>query len=214
MAAIVSGESKKSATTSKFPHFDVVSDESDHYYVKSNQSSKDKKCFIDTNTSAYRTIMKEWKILEKQLPESIYVRTYESRMDLLRAVIVGAAGTPYHDGLFFFDIVFPSDYPKQPPKVRYLSRGYHMNPNLYPDGYVLVSTLSLTSTSLDTNTTSKTRTSRALFIISTFGEFILSAVDAYGNGNATAGHYQVNNPPSSRVHNSAQFQKNSKKMLS
>ncbi|KAF3623771.1 putative DELLA protein RGL1-like [Capsicum annuum] len=138
MAAIVSGESKKSATTSKFLHFDVVSDESDHYYVKSNRSSKDKKCFIDTNTSAYRTIMKEWKILEKHLPESIYVRTYESRMDLLRAVIVGAAGTPYHDGLFFFDIVFPSDYPKQPPKVRYLSRGYHMNPNLYPDGYGLV----------------------------------------------------------------------------
>jgi len=47
--------------------------------------------------------------------ESIYVRVYEDRIDLLRAAIVGPAGTPYHDGLFFFDVRFPSEYPKCPP---------------------------------------------------------------------------------------------------
>lgn len=47
--------------------------------------------------------------------DSIYVRGYEERMDLLRAAIVGPAGTPYHDGLFFFDIFLPSDYPNEPP---------------------------------------------------------------------------------------------------
>jgi len=36
-------------------------------------------------------------------------------MDLLRAVIIGAEGTPYHDGLFFFDVFFPAGYPKVPP---------------------------------------------------------------------------------------------------
>jgi ubiquitin-protein ligase len=36
-------------------------------------------------------------------------------MDLLRAVIIGPAGTPYHDGLFFFDAQFPSQYPNKPP---------------------------------------------------------------------------------------------------
>lgn len=36
-------------------------------------------------------------------------------MDLLRACLVGAAGTPYHDNLFFFDIFFPPDYPHEPP---------------------------------------------------------------------------------------------------
>ena len=36
-------------------------------------------------------------------------------MDLLRAVIIGADGTPYHDGLFFFDIFFPDTYPSVPP---------------------------------------------------------------------------------------------------
>ena len=47
--------------------------------------------------------------------DTIFVRVYESRMDLLRAVIIGAEGTPYHDGLFFFDIFFPSGYPSVPP---------------------------------------------------------------------------------------------------
>jgi ubiquitin-conjugating enzyme E2 O len=49
------------------------------------------------------------------LTETIFVRVYETRMDILRAVIIGAEGTPYHDGLFFFDISFPSGYPNVPP---------------------------------------------------------------------------------------------------
>ncbi|KAK2369480.1 putative ubiquitin-conjugating enzyme E2 [Trifolium repens] len=39
-------------------------------------------------------------------------------MDLMRVVIIGAEGTPYHDGLFFFDVLFPSDYPNVPPRSR------------------------------------------------------------------------------------------------
>lgn len=41
-------------------------------------------------------------------------------MDLLRAVIVGAPGTPYHDGLFFFDIYLPPEYPHEPPVSIYV----------------------------------------------------------------------------------------------
>lgn len=47
--------------------------------------------------------------------DTIYVRVCERRMDLLRAVIIGAAGTPYHDGLFVFDVRFPPRYPAIPP---------------------------------------------------------------------------------------------------
>ena len=47
--------------------------------------------------------------------EGIFVRVYEDRMDLLRAVIVGAYGTPYQDGLFFFDFHLPLEYPDVPP---------------------------------------------------------------------------------------------------
>jgi len=36
-------------------------------------------------------------------------------MDLLRAVIVGPYGTPYQDGLFFFDFHLPPEYPDVPP---------------------------------------------------------------------------------------------------
>jgi ubiquitin-conjugating enzyme E2 O len=43
------------------------------------------------------------------------VRVCESRMDFLRAVIIGPQGTPYHDGLFFFDCFFPPNYPAVPP---------------------------------------------------------------------------------------------------
>jgi hypothetical protein len=32
---------------------------------------------------------------------TVFIRAYEDRMDLLRAVMVGVTGTPYHDGLFF-----------------------------------------------------------------------------------------------------------------
>ena len=51
-------------------------------------------------------------------------------MDLLRAAVAGAAGTPYHDQLFFFDIQLPPEYPNVPPLVQYHSWGMRANPNL------------------------------------------------------------------------------------
>lgn len=41
-------------------------------------------------------------------------------MDLWRAVIVGAYGTPYQDGLFFFDFLLPPEYPDVPPVREFL----------------------------------------------------------------------------------------------
>ncbi|XP_023890078.2 putative ubiquitin-conjugating enzyme E2 38 [Quercus suber] len=150
-----SGEIKKVAATTnatnvasakrmkEFKQFDIVSDYSDHYFASLNLSffGKKKDCFTNANSGVLKKIMQEWKILKNSLPEAIYVRAYEERMDLLRAVIVGAAGTPYHDGLFFFDFAFPPDYPNSPPKAYYHSHGYHLNPNLYSDGKVCLSLL-------------------------------------------------------------------------
>ncbi|GJY11881.1 putative ubiquitin-conjugating enzyme E2 38 [Tanacetum coccineum] len=73
--------------------------------------------------------------------DTIFVRVYESRMDLLRATIIGAEDTPYHDGLFFFDVCFPSTYPQNPPLVHYYSGGLHINPNLSNYGKVCLSLL-------------------------------------------------------------------------
>jgi hypothetical protein len=75
------------------------------------------------------------------LADTIFMRAYEDRMDLLRAVMVGASGTPYHDGLFFFDLHLPPSYPAAPPLLNYRSFGLHVNPNLYPSGAVCLSLL-------------------------------------------------------------------------
>ncbi|KAI3976162.1 hypothetical protein MKX01_006959 [Papaver californicum] len=118
--------------TREFKQFDIISTDevnsiSDHNYYKPSRS---------LSSSSTRHIMKEWRILEKNLPDSIYVRVYEERVDLLRSVIIGPTGTPYHDGLFFFDIQVPSNYPSSPPSVNYRSFGHRLNPNLYANGYV------------------------------------------------------------------------------
>ncbi|XP_021807907.1 putative ubiquitin-conjugating enzyme E2 38 [Prunus avium] len=141
MAPSSSSSSSSSVTpktmTSKpnvFKRFDVVSDHSDHHYVNNKNG-------CGGGGRVQKKIMQEWKILEKHLPDSIYVRAYETRIDLLRAVVVGASGTPYHDALFFFDIAFPSDYPTHPPEVHYRSFGLRPNPNLYASGYVCLSLL-------------------------------------------------------------------------
>ncbi|RCV26724.1 hypothetical protein SETIT_5G269500v2 [Setaria italica] len=118
-----------------FKKFDTVNDHGDHFYsTKVRAVRKPTKAWV-------KRIQHEWKVLENDLPDTIYVRAYEDRMDLLRAVIVGSAGTPYHDGLFFFDVYFPYRYPTKPPEVSYRSGGLRLNPNLYECGKVCLSLL-------------------------------------------------------------------------
>ncbi|XP_076907129.1 putative ubiquitin-conjugating enzyme E2 38 [Bidens hawaiensis] len=74
------------------------------------------------------------RLLQEGLPDTIFVRAYELRMDLLTAVIIGAKGTPYHDGLFFFDVYYPREFPLRPPVVRYRSGGFGINPHLFACG--------------------------------------------------------------------------------
>ncbi|KAL5997645.1 hypothetical protein ACLOJK_008575 [Asimina triloba] len=122
----------------QFKKFDTVNDYADHHFVhgagKGLMLSQVKKGWL-------KKVQHEWTLLEKDLPDTIYVRVYEERIDLMRAAIVGAPGTPYHDGLFFFDIFLPPDYPHEPPLVHYISGGLRLNPNLYESGKVCLSLL-------------------------------------------------------------------------
>ncbi|KAI8525527.1 hypothetical protein RHMOL_Rhmol13G0237200 [Rhododendron molle] len=121
-----------------FKQFDMVTGCLDHQFVEGAGKGL---ALPQVKRGWLKKIQEEWSILEKDLPETIYVRVYEERMDLLRAAIIGAPGTPYHDGLFFFDIFLPPDYPHVPPLVHYKSGGLRINPNLYESGKVCLSLL-------------------------------------------------------------------------
>ncbi|KAF5449000.1 hypothetical protein F2P56_029489 [Juglans regia] len=120
--------------TCGFKHFDIAKDPMDHYFLGAyGQNNNGRKW--------YKKVQQDWSILQNNLPDTIYVRVYEDRMDLLRAVIVGAYGTPYQDGLFFFDFHLPPEYPDVPPSAYYHSGGWRINPNLYEEGKVCLSLL-------------------------------------------------------------------------
>ncbi|WJX22286.1 (E3-independent) E2 ubiquitin-conjugating enzyme [Trifolium repens] len=129
--------SSDSKSPDQSKQFDVIDNCSDHHFFNEGKGlplSQVKKDWV-------KKVQQEWSMLEKNLPETIYVRVFEERMDLMRAAIVGASGTPYQDGLFFFDICFPPEYPSEPPMVHYISSGLRLNPNLYESGKVCLSLL-------------------------------------------------------------------------
>ena len=88
-----------------------------------------------------KVAQKQWKLLKAGLPAGIFVVACPSRVDLLRAMIVGPPGTPYQDAVFLFDLQLPPEFPQQPPSVHYLSHGQRINPNLYENGKVCLSLL-------------------------------------------------------------------------
>ena len=66
-------------------------------------------------------------------------------VDMLKgyALIIGPSETPYFAGNYFFELIYPTDYPHSPPKVKYCTNGNNVrfNPNLYVCGKVCVSLL-------------------------------------------------------------------------
>lgn len=116
-----------------FERFEMVDDPFPKHHYMNEKVHKPPKQWI-------KRIQEEWKILNN-LPDAIFVKACETRMELMQAIIVGPAGTPYHDGLFIFDIFFPPTFPEVPPKVYYHSGGLRLNPNLYENGKVCLSLL-------------------------------------------------------------------------
>ncbi|GJX01810.1 ubiquitin-conjugating enzyme/RWD-like protein [Tanacetum coccineum] len=94
-----------------FKRFDIIMDHSDHSFSPHATLTKE----ASPPHDLAEKIKKEWNNLEQHLPDGIFVRAYKERMELLRVVIIGPEGTPYHHGLFFFDLCFPRNYPISPP---------------------------------------------------------------------------------------------------
>ncbi len=104
-----------------------------------------------------KRIMKELGELEKSrsiLNESgIYFHYDDSDVSILYAMIIGPDDTPYEGGFYFFEFVYPLEYPMVPPIARYCTQGtlydireksmrsVRFNPNLYTCGKVCLSML-------------------------------------------------------------------------
>jgi ubiquitin-conjugating enzyme E2 O len=100
--------------------------------------------FSNSSPQRLRRIRKEHAVLSGSLPEGVYVRSWESRLDLFRVLFVGPVDTPYEYAPFFMDFMFPENFPHSPPKAFFHSwtSGHgSVNPNLYEDGKVCLSLL-------------------------------------------------------------------------
>ena len=108
---------------------------SDHHFAQNMKS---------LSSNVLRKIAKEHKIMDGSLPEGVFVRSWESRLDLLRILIVGPKDTPYEHAPFVIDMQFGQSYPSAPPSTFFHSwtdgKG-RVNPNLYEDGKICLSLL-------------------------------------------------------------------------
>ena len=59
------------------------------------------------------------------------------------ALIIGPKDTPYENGYYLFEFIYPQNYPFSPPKVKFHTYdGFtRFNPNLYINGFVCLSIL-------------------------------------------------------------------------
>lgn len=103
----------------------------DHAFI-SSPPAQPSKSFLGRLT-------KEYRILSDSLPgqfmslfhniamllvlrkDSILVRAYEDRTDLLRSLILGPANTPYEDAPFMIDWMLDSNFPHTPPIAHFHS---------------------------------------------------------------------------------------------
>lgn len=122
----------------------AVMDVSDTDILAVHYSSKDASDCKNVKPGRMRQLVKEVTNLQTSLPPGIFVRYGESRLDVMKVLIVGPKGTPYQNGLFEFDLFCPADYPNVPPKMYLKTTGggrHRFNPNLYQDGKVCLSLL-------------------------------------------------------------------------
>lgn len=109
---------------------------SDHHYAGRLNSS--------SGIQRLRRIQKEHQILRSSLPAGVFVRGWETSLDLLRVLIIGPLDTPYEYAPFVIDIWLDEGFPTQPPQAFFHSwtdGTGNVNPNLYEDGKICLSLL-------------------------------------------------------------------------
>ena len=73
--------------------------------------------------------------------EKIFIIPDDEDLTLVRCMIIGPEDTPYENGMYFYEVRFPENFPYSPPKVKFLTNDgvTRIHPNFYSCGKVCVS---------------------------------------------------------------------------
>lgn len=88
---------------------------------------KQKMASTTSNSKELLRLKKELRDIENENIEEIDARIKDSNVFEWIGFIKGPVGTPYEDGHFFLDICIPSDYPYNPPKIKFSTKIWHPN---------------------------------------------------------------------------------------
>ena len=87
--------------------------------------------FDETNDykNALRRIKKELRDLEDDPPYNCSGGAADTTnlFKWVGTIYIDNEDSPYHDGVFFLDIIYPFDYPWVPPKIKFTTKIYHCN---------------------------------------------------------------------------------------
>jgi ubiquitin-conjugating enzyme E2 Z len=102
------------------------------------------KTVIISKETTSRILMDIKHLIKNPLNEhGIYYMHDDKHILKGRALIIGPKNTPYFGGYYFFDVLFPPNYPYSPPTITFKTNNgvVRFNPNLYTNGKVCISIL-------------------------------------------------------------------------
>ncbi|KAJ5077563.1 ubiquitin-conjugating enzyme e2 2 [Anaeramoeba ignava] len=88
---------------------------------------------------AARRLMRDFQKLQNDPPIGLCASPDKENIMEWTALIFGPEDTPWEGGTFRLSLVFTSEYPDKPPKVKFLSKIFH--PNVYNDGSICLDIL-------------------------------------------------------------------------
>jgi len=96
-----------------------------------------------TSNKTIMRIVQDIYDFNKNKPEGIYLSIDKKNLMKQHALIIGPKDTPYFGGFFFFEIIYPENYPTNSHQVTLLTieKNVRFNPNLYECGKVCLSIL-------------------------------------------------------------------------
>ncbi|TXG56409.1 hypothetical protein EZV62_017722 [Acer yangbiense] len=94
------------------------------------------------STPARKRLMRDFKRLQQDPPAGISGAPQDNNIMLWNAVIFGPDDTPWDGGTFKLTLQFTEDYPNKPPTVRFVSRMFHPNSDVFNSPNILLGTKS------------------------------------------------------------------------